>query len=248
MSYVRRSGRLAGLPPSIGVMRNVQGVQRRNYRRRRPTVVSVVPRPLQGRYRYSRPDFEKKFKDTDIGTAIGAIAATFEKSNLNVVEQGDAENERVGRKITIRNIYVKGTLKLAGPTAAANATETVTLMILVDTQTNGAGFGATDFLEANEWNSYRNLANQTRFKVLWKKDFTLNASGGAASGAAYVLGANGRNFRKGKKCVIPIEYDNSATDGSIATQRVNSVWFCAIANTGALVTLDGTARIRYTDN
>lgn len=239
MSYVpaRRSRRLARAGTGAGPARPMRGRKR---------TVSVVPRPLQGRYRYSRPDFEKKFLDTDLGT-IDTVGQALEKVNLNVVPQGDAESERNGRKITVRNIYVKGTLKLNAATAATSTSTVIGLMIVVDTQTNGAAFAATDLLEADEWVSYRNLANQTRFKVLWKKDISLSSSGATATGAAYAFGENIRAFKKGIKCNIPIEYDNSATTGAVATQRVNSIHFVAHSTKNNLVTLDGTARIRFTD-
>lgn len=236
----RRSRRLA----TQG--RGFQGgpVRRRRAPRR---VQSIVPRPLQGRYQYNVPDFEKKFLDTDIGADIGQIADTLDKSNLNVIVQGDGESERLGRKVTVRNIYCQGSLTLVPATAAATTSTRVKLMVIVDTQTNKATFATAAFLESDAIDSYRNLAYQTRFKVLWSRTYTFNVSGAAPSGAAYIFGEGKKNFRMGKKCNIPIEFDNSAETGAVGTQTVNSIHLVAIAEDNNIVTLAGTARIRYTD-
>lgn len=197
--------------------------------------------------RYAQPRGEKKFLDTDIGTAFGTLTANMEKSNLNIIPQGDGESERVGRRVTITDIHIQGSLVLAPPTAASNGSDAVKLMLVVDKQTNKATFGTTVLLEADAIYSYRKLPNATRFQVLWSKTFELNSGGGAASGAAYVFSENRVTFNKTIRCNIPVEFNDDAATGAIETQTVNSLHMTTQCATGAIVALEGNARIRYYD-
>lgn len=214
-------------------------------RRRRP-VTSVVPRSLQGSFRYSRPDFEKKFLDTTSNFVAGANI--LEKYNVNIIPQGDTESERIGRKITIRNIYLRGSAQLTTQTAANVSSVGFRVYILVDTQTNGAAFNTTDFLAASSILSFRNLDNQTRFKVLHDKVYTLTSGGAGQTGASTFNTLEGRRYFKfGKKCNIPIEFDSSAGTGVTATQTVNSIWVCIINTDTNTLNITTETRVRYTD-
>lgn len=195
--------------------------------------------------RFSGPGGEKKFFDTDITDAAVAAGMTFH--NLTIVPQDNTENGRVGRKITIRNIHVKGSLVMAPATVATNTANIIKYMIVQDTQTNGAQFGATDLLEGDVIDEYRNLANQTRFKVLASKYCYLNAGGAAASGAAFVFSQDAKWFKFNKRVQIPIEYDNSSTDGAITSVRTNNIYLVSQSINGTGVAAAGNVRIRYTD-
>lgn len=190
---------------------------------------------------------ERKFLDTDVGGDIGGIAPTMEFSNLTVVPQGDTESQRIGRKISIKSVDFKGTLTLAAATVATSTSDNVRMMLVLDTQTNGAQFAATDLLESDSYFSFNNLANSGRFRVLKKMEYSLSADGAAASGAAFTFGEVTRRVGFHYKCDIPIEYDNSATTGAITTVRSNNVFIVTQASTGNIVTLAGQARIRYAD-
>ncbi len=188
---------------------------------------------------------EKKFLDTSISDA--SVTAALTATNLNIVVQGDGESERIGRKMTIKNIRINTYFTLLAATAAASTSETVRCMLVQDTQTNGAAFAAVDLLETDVYNSFRNLANQTRFKVLWSRQYAFKAGGAAASGAAFVFSEDVKNIKMSKKCNIVIEFDNSATTGAVTTQRSNSLHWVTLSSTGALTVSVGLCRIRYMD-
>lgn len=190
---------------------------------------------------------EKKFLDTDIGTAIGAINSSMEFSNLNVIIQGDTESNRNGRKVLVKSIHLKGLLKLDSSADSTNTSNKVKLMIVLDKQTNGTQFTALDLLKTNSIHSFSNLANRQRFKILWSKEYVIGVSGAVQTGAAYRFGEGVRNLKANIKVNIPIEYDNSLTTGAISTQKSNSICFCAIAEDANTCSLTGTARIRFTD-
>lgn len=188
---------------------------------------------------------EKKFLDTAIG--LGAVGSALEKQNLVIVPQGDTESQRIGRKCRVKKLYVKGSLKMASAAAAANTSERVRVFILLDTQTNGATFGATDLLETDDINSFNNLANSSRFRILKSKTFIFSAGGGTETGATHAFSEVIKPVKIALNMNHIIEYDNTATTGAITTQRSNSLWLCAIAQEGNLVSLAGQARIRYLD-
>lgn len=190
---------------------------------------------------------EEKFLDTNLGTAIGTVAQTLESANLVLIPQGDTESSRQGRKVMVKKIHCKGELVLTAATAAANTSETVKVYVLLDKQTNNAQFTAAQLLEGDSLFSFRNLANQKRFKILWQDTICLQAGGAAASGAAFVFSEARQKYSCNLNVNIPITYDNSDTDGAIDTQTENSVYFVTQSATGAIVTLTGQARVRYTD-
>lgn len=194
--------------------------------------------------RYSGAAAEKKFFDTNINDTD--VAATMTINNLTIVPEGNGESDRIGRKICVKKIHIKGVLKLDPATAAASTADYVICQIVQDTQTNGAAFVATDLIETDEFKQFRNLANSTRFKVLWKKVYTLRASGAAPSGAALVFGEDVRSLNANVNCSVDIEYDNSATTGAIGTVRTNNLYWVTQSSDGTCG-ITANARIRYTD-
>lgn len=237
MPAPRRSRRLAKAGRGAGYTRP------RSVRRRGP-VVTAIPAPLRGRFQINYPDMEKKFLDTSIDDAVVATAMT--ATNLAVVPVGDNSSERVGRKINIRNVYCKGTIVIPATANSANTSDSVTLMLLADTQTNKTAFAGTDLLVADSWKSYRNLNFQERFKVLYHRQISLGTGGGSNSGAVS-FGEVRRQFKLGKKLNMDVTYDNTVAEtGAVTTQSINSLWWCVWSESG-IASIVGNARIRYTD-
>lgn len=169
----------------------------------------------------------------------GEVPAT---GQLNLIPQGVAESERVGRKVTIKSIMMHGTMT-AG--VAGTGGQTVRMLLVQDTQCNGAATTyATVMNGTNTW-PFRNLDNIDRFRVLKDWKICLNAQAGVAG--AWQPTKRFINFYK--KCNIPIEFDNTATTGAITTIRSNNLFLLAIADSDDDVTnYTGVTRIRYTDN
>lgn len=188
---------------------------------------------------------ELKFLDTDLS---GALANTLSQESICIVAQDDTEDGRTGRRITVKSIDIKGCCSITGAVAAANARDWVKLMLVLDTQTNkGATFNATDLLVSDAIESFNNLANKKRFRVLWADEFTLAIGGAAASGAAFVFGSDSHYFRCHKKVDIPLDYDTSATSGTRTSMTQNCLSFVAITENGVAAINAGQARIRFTD-
>ncbi len=221
------------IPPRYGVARRRLFVPGRDRRA-----------GFYGRYSGTRP--EKKFLDTTITDA--AISTTMTITNLTVIPEGNGESERIGRKVTIKNVHVKGIVVLNDQTSASLTTSQVIMMLVQDTQTNGAQFTATDLLDTDNFHSFRNLANSGRFKVLYKKTLNMKSPGGSGRGTTDTLAFSEdiRQINVNKTCNIEMEYDNSATTGAIATVRSNNLYWVTQSSAGVTQSV-GTARIRYAD-
>ncbi len=189
---------------------------------------------------------EMKFKDTSV--ADGTVTAAVTVAELTVIPEGNGEQERVGRKITIKRVHMTGALTLGWSVGAANTSERVLCYIVQDRQTNGAVFSATDLLDADGIDNFLNLANSSRFKILAKKTYILNVGGAAPSGAAYIFGEDIVPVEFHLKVNIPMEYDNSATTGVVTTVRSNNIYFVTQSQTGLLTSLVGNVRLRYSDH
>lgn len=193
--------------------------------------------------RFNKPiacrDGEKKFWDT--GLTIAEVPTGMQIHNLTVVAQGNGESQRIGRKITIRDINVRYTLRMF-PSVSAFAGNVIRIMIVQDRQTNGTEFAPGDLLEDNDLHSFRNLANSGRFKVLWTTTIDLSATAGV-SDTGYA--ANAKSVIVNLKVNIPMEYDG--VSGAIGTVRSNNIYFTTQTLIGEEFIANGNARIRFTD-
>lgn len=180
---------------------------------------------------------ERKFKD--IVTFSGTSSTGARIQQLCEIVQGTGEKERIGRKCTLKAIHWQGSVNL--PSSAANTTDIVRIMVVQDTQANGAVFNPGDLLDGGDVFSFRNLENSQRFRVLSDKRYTLNSTG-AANGNANENGAIQRYIKGNLKVNIPLEY--SGTTGVITELRSNNVTVFAISEQG-VATIDLHSRIRF---
>ncbi len=198
--------------------------------------------------RFTGRSGEMKFHDVDINDAVIDTAGSIQTELLAIAE-GNGEEQRVGRKITIKSIHWRFAVVLTsldGVTAPTPG-DVSRLILYQDTQTNGAAAAVTDILEAADYQSFLNLANSQRFRILFDRSYTTShkaAVGTPADGdyaGEYVAG----QFHK--KCSIPIEYDNSATTGAIATIRSNNIGALFISANGD-TGVGSKIRFRFTDH
>lgn len=202
---------------------------------------------ISGYYgRFAGAGSEKKFFDTTRAAVAFSTAGTIANPSLNIVPEGNGESDRIGRKITITNIRVKGQSSINSQTTSVGST-ICRVMFYVDHQTNGAAATVTEILETGVYNSYRNLANQERFTILMDKSYPMNVLSATITSADVIATQQvAKPFAFSKKCNINVEYDNSATTGAITTQRSNNIG-CLIIAEAATATLEYICRIRYTD-
>lgn len=189
---------------------------------------------------------ELKFFDTT-KAATSVTTASVVDASLNLIGQGVTESQRVGRKCTIKGIFIKGQLLKAATTTQANGSERVRIIVYLDKQANGATAATINVLVASLVNSFRNMANSQRFVVLSDKTHTLNATAASGNGTTDESFESARHVRINiGNVAIPIEF--SSTTGAIGEIRSNNIGILYLADSGGLVTFGYTARVRFSDN
>lgn len=218
---------------------------------------TTVPRPLSravvpgytrtgGFYgRFSGPGGELKFFDTALSFSVDATGEIPATGQLALIPQGNAENNRIGRKCTVKSIELGGTATWV-PAASATGGGQVVMYLVQDTQTNGAVASVIDVFESvNLTYALRELANEERFKVLKKITMTFNAAAGVSGAYAYVT----RSWSIKKRLNIPLEFA-SPPAADITDLKTNNLFLIAGTNSTSddSVVVQGNCRLRFSDN
>lgn len=202
------------------------------------------------------------FTDSSIGVtgenfSKAADGPTTNSSTLCDIVQSVGEQQRIGRKVTIRNIYLRLIFEWINSAtsnllAGTLGHETIRVLLFIDKQTNGSAVIGTDLLEADNFLSFRNMANTGRFRVLHDKQYVFNTTAIAAgNGTANDSQLVHKEYiiKISKKVYIPIEFDGAT--GAITEIRTNNIGLMVWAAHGGRIKLFGTAksvgRLRYTD-
>jgi len=107
---------------------------------------------------------ELKFIDTSVSVNLTAGSLAFSAPQLlNGVAPGSGATDRIGRKIILKSVYLRATVRASVGSAGSSP---IRCIIFYDKQANAQAPTATDLLLANEFNSQNNLSNRDRFVVL----------------------------------------------------------------------------------
>ncbi len=197
-----------------------------------------------------------EFDDTMVVTMAGSesdppgTGAQTAPGGLSCIAQGDGESQRDGRQAVLKDILIRGVLRRVGG-SDKGVPSFVRLILLQDTQTNGAQFNAEDvYVDPSNADldalTYRNLQFASRFKILHDQVYSLPVTASAGNGTANDNADTLRNFTISKKLQIKVNY--SGTTAVIANTTDNSLHLMAIAGPGALagaVSLFYTSRLRF---
>lgn len=211
---------------------------------------------------------EMKYFDTGYGaTAIPALTTTWASSNADPTTfltlcdpvKGAGISERVGRKIHIRYIKIKGYVASSAQTlqSGGDGASSIRFILFQDEQTNAAQAAGTVLMDGQPnggqtINSFQNLDSLGRFRVLKDKRWTLgnptiaNDTGGTGgivqSGRKIHFKVN-HHFRK------PVTVNFNATNGgTIADITDNSFHIlCATDDVSMVPTLTYSCRVGYKD-
>ncbi len=197
-------------------------MRRRVVSRRRRTADFGVGRLGMGR--------ELKFHDVDLDdTTVEATGAV--TNSINLIAQGVTETTRIGRKCTIRSIGWRFRWSISGTTDENSTSDIGRVIMYVDKQANGATAAVTDILKSADFQSFNNLNNKGRFRVLIDRTYSLVIPSGGTSAAG--VDQFGEMVLAGtffKKVNIPIEF--SSTAGAITEIRSNNIGVLLISGTG----------------
>lgn len=171
----------------------------------------------------------------------GEIPAT---GQICLVPQGAADGQRIGRQCTIKSIQVRASIGFV-PGAAATASSTGHIYVILDRQCNGAAAAVLDvFTSTNLATCMRDLANIKRFQVLyhWKKTFT------PPSGVTTAYNNQQSTLDFYKKCNYKLEFDSTA--GAITEIQSNNIFIMAGTDGASddIMSVSGNARICFTDD
>jgi len=180
---------------------------------------------------------ELNFVDTAAG---GTDSTTARVVLLNGLAQGTTASTRIGRRVTMKSIELKGRVS-AGSTGTLAA---VRYALVLDKQANAAAPAFTDIYDAALPESLRNISNKARFQVLWDSGLTA-----VVGSSATPTDAARRTMEFYKKIGIPVQY-NAGTAGTVGDIQTNALYFVAIGDvasgTGAPVSVVA-CRVRYDD-
>ncbi len=196
---------------------------------------------------------ELKFFDTEItNTVMSATWAALEPAttNLSAVAQGDGESNRDGRKYTIKSVHIRGFIETAVQESQATPLSDILVRVVLvhDTQTNGAQLTATEVMDAggtDDINSFRNLGFTKRFRVLDDQTHRIirnNTNEGAvnlfASAATSLQFTINKSFKEMNVLM-------SDTGADIANVTDNSLHIIAITTSTAAL-MNYQCRVRFT--
>lgn len=192
---------------------------------------------------------ELKFHDHTVDGSAIAAGGVIVSDIINDISAGTLEQQRIGRKITIKNINWRYQLKLPilDDSALLESSEVMRLIFYQDKQCNGTPATAIQIMETVIGiHSFRKLANAGRFTILMDKVYVLNYQ--AVSHLANDTIAQAEVLIEDsffKKVHIPIEF--LGTSGAIRNVTSNNLGVLVITRSGT-GSLTSKVRIRFTDN
>ncbi len=222
------------------------GVRRTIGKKRKQAFRSARRAPLVLRRRLGAG--ELKFHDLDIDDAVVAVNGTIAEDSCLTIPEGNGESDRLGRKITVKRVEWRYTLFLPNLTGnLASLPDTVRVILYLDKQTNGLAATAAVILQTDDYQSFRNMANSGRFRILCDKTHTVKAAAsGAGDGTTNDFSATLQNYFFSINVNIPIEYDSSSNLGVLTSMRSNNIGVLLEGRDGKAL-FESKMRIRYTD-
>ena len=228
----------------------------------RALVASPFVPPRQVRVPAARALGEKKGMDTSISFA--QIPSTVNDNSgmivLNLIQQGAGSWNRVGRKVNLRSIRIRGEITHTQTTASGNTFgQTVRCVVVWDKQPSSGtipqwqdmfGFTAQDGTEGTSMYAPIRYDNMDRFSIL--RDVTCNMQPGAKSGNPDVVDSYSiidEYIRLGdRECV----FSGQSNPMTIADISSGAIYFCVRAKINNVNAVQSsinnmTARLRYTD-
>lgn len=205
---------------------------------------------------------ETKFYDTSLvgSTLTGPTDASGGEHNpsatiaLNTVVQGDGEQNRDGRKMVMKSIYVSGvvrSLPLANHTVV-EPNHIIVISLVLDTQTNGALLSSENVFTNPSGNQltvtqhFRNLQYIQRFKVLKTIKLVLDNQVTQYDGTNIEVGQRVTPFSMfAKLSDIPVNFTGTSENiANIVDNSLHVVAYVYEAGSGS-ATLTYNARLRF---
>ncbi len=230
--------------------------KRRKYRRKNRYVHRFEPPTIFGsglprkasyktpRIQHIREREELKFHDSVIN-ATPILAAGTLQADVCIVVAGVLDNQRIGRRITVKKILWRYCIeKPVSAGGAAPAPDTVRIILAIEHQTNKLNSLPGQVLHHDHFQSFRKLVNNKRYTILMDRTHTLHSPAGAGNGTTNDFGGMSINRTFYKDVNIRLDYDNIF--GTVATMTGNNLVIMTWSAKGT-ASLESRFRIRYSD-
>lgn len=186
---------------------------------------------------------EHKYFDTALNFTIDSTGEVPSTGQLCLITQGDAGNQRDGINCHLESISIHAFLNYV-PSTATSASTIAVILLVQDTQCNGAAATAGDVMNSTDFQSgHRNLTTGNRFKILKRFQFVLTATAGVSAAYNTVIAP----WDYYSKLNIPMKFSNSTS--SVADVESNNLFLLASSlQSDDLITVNGEVRLRFTDS
>jgi len=218
----------------VNVAKAIKVYKRRKYKKSVPKILKSL---------------EVKNFDTTLATTAIVNGGVIINSSLNLIRLGTDDTNRIGRKVNVASIHLRGVITLPASSTATLTllSTTVRLILYVDKQCNGVAATVTEILATADEKAFRNLDQTDRFDILMDKyqvmePQTLTSLAGPLH---YTPGRKVKLTYNKTKCNIPLKFDADA--GAITDLTSNNIGIMAISDSDAGCFLDVQARLRFTD-
>lgn len=232
----------------------IRGARGRGYSRGRSAAARYAVNQVIG--------VEKKFYDTSL-TATSLVSPTdasgaeFDPSATSMISTpsvGDGEQNRDGKRIIIKSVYIKGSLRMPQLEAAVDPHPgcRAYVALVIDAQSNGAQMNSEDCFKNTSASAsqahlpMRNLLFGSRFRVLKDEVYDLTP---ISSAGTVVNDFNSAAVIRDFEWFLPMDQVvnfNAGTTASIANVIDNSLHIIAFVNsTSGVPTIAYNARIRF---
>lgn len=196
---------------------------------------------------------ERKVNDVNIATYN--INTTGSVTLLANPAVGANFNDRIGRKITLRSLFLRGKLYIqnsAGtpPANQFSPSQLARCIIVYDCQPNGVALTLAELLVTADSTAQLNLDNRDRFKILWDKVWTLGPLQTDASSFIQAVDRANYPIKKYKKLNLDMIFNGGST-GTVADITTGALYMVWIGDLGVGTTdcvFRGTTRVRYSDH
>lgn len=184
-------------------------------------------------------------KVIDFPNTTTAVNTTGSVTLINPVSTGSDFTNRIGRRINMTSIALRGLLSndTVGPTEPQNCR----IMLIQDLQTNGVIATIAEIFQAAQANSFMNLNNREKFKVIMDKQICLGRFN-ATAGATLSPTPGCEIINEYRKVNIPVFFEGPNADiGSISS---GAIYLVTLGNSAAGVgdsNFTWSSRIRFVD-
>lgn len=188
---------------------------------------------------------EKKYLDLNvINPSIPTTGVII--PSLNLVDVGTGSNQRIGNKVSVKNINIRFWFTTDGNATGYQPTYNLRYIVYLDKQCNGQAALVNEILSTNGTASFRNMDTVDRFVILADKYVNCMTQAYGSTTAGVTFSTDGCQFRKfAWKGNVGINW--SGAGDTINLIRSNNFGIALIGNpVGANCTI--AARIKYTDD